>query len=154
MLDSTFSFPKPEKKVYDPIKKGSYPAQLTDISEKVWKEGEEPQLSFEFRILKEGENYGRKVWWNASKKMGLKPKKTNLCTILEELLGRTYTQEECLASYDEMTDPMFFELLLNKQLTLIISQAKKQDGGIKNKIEAFMPLETAMPPFDETKVQV
>lgn len=148
-LDERFSMPKQEMKSYDPLPAGVYQVELTDIE---MKDGTDFQgnpaqnLSFTFVVIEDGENYGRKLWANASRKFVGGTKPSNLYKITTGILNKQFTKEEC-ASSDEWLTFIFLNDLLGKQNLLAVSQKDKQTGGKKNVIDSILPAKSLLPAY-------
>ena len=154
MLNSNFSIPKGQTRVYEVLKPGIYQCELNDVEERdgtSFTGQPEKQLAFIFVILKEGEYYGRKLWWNANKKFVGGTKPSNLYVIVEALTGKVYTKEESKTS-NEWLNADFLNALVGKQQLLAVSQKPKQNGEMKNVIDSILPVETNLPTFDPEKM--
>lgn len=150
MLDSSFKFPKQEQKTFDPLPNGVYQCSLQEIE---LRDGTnftthepEPQFSFTFIVIEEGEHYGRKLWANASLKLVGGTKSSNLYKVLSALADKQFTKEECLTSDEWMTSE-FLNSFIGKQQLLAVSQKPKQTGGMKNVIDSILPVKAQLPAY-------
>jgi hypothetical protein len=155
MLDDTFKMPKQELKTFEPLKAGVYQCELADVELKDatdFSGNPSKQLTFTFVVVEEGEDYGRKLWANASLKMVSGTKPSNLWKILCGITGKQYTKEEC-ASSDEWLTFVLLMSFVGKQNLLAVSQKAKQAGGMKNVIDSILPIKSKLPAFDAEKIK-
>lgn len=150
------TFDQPEKKVYELLEEDTYSAELLDVSLReeasyADKSIQEKRINFEFVIIEEGPNYGRRAWKSTSPKCmsgGGDFRPSNLFVVLSAVAGRALTEEECAGV---TTD--FINSFIGSQVRLVIKQKTSVNGKEYNAIGDFMKIKTTLPKFDSSKVK-
>lgn len=141
---------KQEEKVWDILPNDVYQAEVLDIElkeEKKWNSEEIiNKLVFTFVVVEEGEFYGRRLWQYATPKLTKFKGGSNLYKVLSGIAGRQLTDEECASPEDTCSDEAL-NALIGKQVRLTVGQKEKKNGELKNIIDGFMPVKTALPAF-------
>lgn len=153
MLDNSFKMPKYEKKEYPLIPTDTYQAELVEIEHVIstYKGEEKPQLKFVFRILEDGEYYGRFQWMYGSLAFRAGSKPTNLYKIISGITGLQYDEKQ-IESVDKWMDTKFLNGLVGVQVRLLVGPAERQDKTMTNKVQNILPAKENKPAFDETKM--
>jgi hypothetical protein len=112
------------------------------------------RLSFEFAILNDGENYGRRLWSNAA--LAMKPARdkyeaTTLYKIVTAALNSPFDWDAC-ASFAANLSENLKETILGKQIKVAIENVvNPETGKTKSKIKTYYPIKTKLPKFDQEK---
>jgi hypothetical protein len=153
-LSPTTEMKVPEKKDWPLIPEDVYQVEITDIAEDVTEyiKGEKKDVfKFEFTLIEDGPNYGRKLWSRGSRvspipyKSGKNPLTWKVASAVAK---HPLTEEEGKAYTIAMLNA-----LIGKQLRVTVSvSAPKADGKQYNNIDSFMMTKAELPAFDEKKV--
>jgi len=143
------------KKDYELLPKDVYQVELLDVElkeqQKYQSQDREEVLNFTFVVIEEGKYYGRRIWQTCSQKMAGGQKQSNLYKVLAALEAREFTVEECQTP-TFLNDEAFMNGQIGKQLRLTIGQkTSEMTGKLKNFIDSFLPVKTALPAYDKSK---
>ena len=159
-LPDNMELDTPQTKEWPLIPANVYQAEITDIEYKSepnrWKKyatdpDEKRIMKFEFTIINEGPNYGRKVWQKMSMVKPTPPKGSSkgswIYKLATALAGHPITKE--LADRYTSSDINGF---IHRQVKIFVIQAPGRDGKVWNNIDAFIPVDQQLPPFDKNRV--
>lgn len=165
-LPKDFSVNTGQTTTFEPLKAGMYQVEVYNVEIKespFYKPDAEPakrgnkyQVSTTFVVLKEGENYGRRFWDNASPSIKPEGKRgaTKLYKMVTAILDTAMTWDAC-ASFapDNQKFGENLTALIGKQVSVAVEIAVSEAGKARNKIVSYFPVETEMPKFVEKKLE-
>lgn len=161
MLSENFELNTPQKKEWPLIPADVYQTQITNIEEKTepnrFKQYEtEPdeikRINFEFTIIEDGPQYGRRVW---QKMAPIKPypptgkgKETWMYRLASAMAGHSITRGE--ADHFGVAEVNSF---LNRQVRVTVKHsAPNAQGKQYANVDSFLSVKKELAPFDEAKV--
>lgn len=166
-LPEDFTVNTSQTVTYDPIKAGMYQVQVLDIvikenpfykpdAKKPEDRGNKYQISATLVVLKEGENYGRRIWDNLAPVVKPTGKKgaTKAYKFITAVLGTELDWDGCASFAPSPKE--FYENLLTlkgKQLLVTVEVSTSEAGKKRNKIVSYLPVDAMLPPFDESKIK-
>jgi len=120
--------------------------------------GQKYQLSLEYRILDEGEFYGRKLWDYAN--LVFKPEgkrgASKLYKVVTSAMKAEFSWDEC-ASFASSIQVFMKNIgveVLNKQVKVGIENVSKPNGNVRTKIISYNRVKKELPAFNPEKVGV
>lgn len=161
MLSDSFELDTPQKKEWPLIPADVYQIQLTNIEEKIepyrFKEhatepDEVKRINFEFAIIEDGPNYGRRLWQKMAPVKPYQPtgkgKETWMYRLASAFEGHPIQREEA-----DLFGAANLNSYLNRQLRITVKHSAPNASGKQYaNVDSFLPVKTMLPPFDEAKV--
>jgi hypothetical protein len=167
MLPDNMELQSPQTKEWPLIPEDVYQTEITDIEYKVeknvWKEREKDPvkkatmpdekqvITFEFTIIEEGVQYGRKLWQKMSPIKPYPPSGTMtswLYRLASAMAGHPITRAEA-----DKFNSSDINGYIHRQVRVTVKHNPSKDGSkTYNNVESFLAAKTELPLFDEAKV--
>ena len=158
-LAEDFSLRDGSDLTFDPLPPGQYHVQVEDVAMRKVdqsKFGKEPEdkLTITFRIVDEGQFYGRKLWSKDFTPMLSLKSKLYESGIVPVLLGRPLTQDD-IDNAKAKLNPAFWNGCIGKNMLVMVVQkpSKSEPGKMVNMIVSYFATDKDFPPFDQAKIQ-
>jgi hypothetical protein len=161
MLPTDMELQEPQGKEWPLIPADVYQTEITNIEYKEvdnrWKkEPTDPDkkqvMNFEFTIIEEGPNYGRKLWKQMAPIKPYPPtqsgKESWVYRLASAMAGHAITKGEA-DKYGTSDINDFY----HRQVRITVSESAPKDNGKRyNNIDSFLSAKQQLPPFDVNKV--